>query len=77
MPISSHWPPQNELKFQLSEIRLLKTGGPIAPMRSNVLKALDETLADPALQKGEPFVLYFSGHGVGRPEGDFLVPAKA
>ncbi len=48
-----------------------------APTIANVQEALDNLLKDPLLQKGDLFLLYFSGHGIGLPSGDYLCPSDA
>ncbi len=45
-----------------------------APTVANIRKRLDETLANPQLDRGDLFVFYFSGHGAGGTSGDYLLP---
>lgn len=47
------------------------------PTVENVKKALDSQLADPRLNDGDLFIFYFSGHGIGTPRGDYLMPTDA
>lgn len=47
------------------------------PTVANIRKQLDETLGDPRLNKGDLFIFYFSGHGVGTAKGDYLCPTDA
>jgi len=67
----------NHLAFAPENIRLLADGGQseTAPSSANILGALDSLLSDKRLDKANLFVFYFSGHGVGTPKGDFLLPA--
>ena len=62
--------------FEPGAIRLLTENGTPAdePTAANILAALDQALADPRLDRGDLFVLYFSGHGIGKPTGDYLMP---
>lgn len=68
---------ESDLEFAPGEVRLLTTAGGAPPTRATVLSTLDEQLSDPSIQKGELFVIFFSGHGVGRKTGDYLVTAEA
>ncbi len=65
------------LAFSPENVRLLADGGQAetAPSSANILGALDSLLLDKRLDKANLFVFYFSGHGVGTPNGDFLLPA--
>ncbi len=65
------------LAFEPENIRLLADGGkpPEAPTSAHILASLDSLLADKRLDKANLFVFYFSGHGVGTPKGDFLLPS--
>lgn len=61
--------------FEPSTLRyLLDEPGQTPPTAANVLGALDMLVADKRLDRGDLFVFYFAGHGVGTPEGDFLLP---
>lgn len=62
------------LKFLSDEAGL---EGVVPPTIANVQAALDDLLKDPLLQKGDLFLLYFSGHGIGLPSGDYLCPSDA
>jgi len=64
----------DNLKFLSDEAGL---PNPVPPTIANVQNALDELLKDPLLQKGDLFLLYFSGHGIGLPSGDYLCPSDA
>ncbi len=44
------------------------------PTVANIRAKLDEKLANPQLDRGDLFVFYFSGHGAGGQQGDFLLP---
>lgn len=66
-----------KLGFELANIRLLADGGSTdqAPTSEHILGALDSLLSDKRLDKGNLFVFYFSGHGVGLPKSDYLLPS--
>ncbi|RYG84399.1 caspase family protein, partial [bacterium] len=49
-----------------------KAGRP--PTGANILGGLDRLLADRRLDRGDLFVFFFSGHGVGTASGDYLMP---
>ncbi len=68
-----------DLSFDKENIKLLADGGTPdqAPTSQHILASLDALLADKRLDKGNLFVFYFSGHGVGTPSGDYLLPADA
>jgi len=70
---------KSDLAFAPENVRLLADGGQsdVAPTSPNILAALDSLLSDKRLDKANLFVFYFSGHGVGTPKGDFLLPADA
>ena len=44
------------------------------PTSALILGELDRLLADQRLDRGDLFVFYFSGHGVGTGKGDYLMP---
>ena len=44
------------------------------PTSTNVLGELNRLLGDKRLDRGDLFVFYFSGHGVGTAKGDYLMP---
>ena len=52
-----------------------KPDGPVTS--TSIRDELNKLIADPSLNKGDLFLLYFSGHGVGTAKGDFLCPADA
>lgn len=68
---------EKDLDFDPANMRVLTDGGSAAeaPTSANVFKALDTLLADKRLDKSNLFVFYFSGHGMGTPEGDYLLPS--
>ncbi|MCO5298124.1 MAG: caspase family protein [Fimbriimonadaceae bacterium] len=67
---------EETFRFDASTIKyLLDEEGGTAPTAANVLGALDALVSDPRLDRGDLFVFYFAGHGVGTPEGDFLLPS--
>lgn len=47
------------------------------PTIENIKAALARQLADRRLNDGDLFIFYFSGHGIGTPNGDFLMPTDA
>lgn len=62
-------------RFDPSTVAVLADdGNGPAPTVANMRAKLDETLANPQLDKGDLFVFYFSGHGAGGGAGDFLLP---
>jgi len=62
-------------RFDPSTVAILADdGNGPAPTVANMRAKLDETLANPQLDKGDLFVFYFSGHGAGGAAGDFLLP---
>jgi hypothetical protein len=68
---------QSRLGFEPANIRLLTDGSTPqeAPTSAHILAALDSLLNDRRLDKANLFVFYFSGHGIGTPRGDFLLPS--
>jgi hypothetical protein len=70
---------RTDLGFGENEITLLSDADAKtkAPTSANIVSALDQLLADPALDSGDLFVFYFSGHGVGLNGGDYLAPTDA
>ena len=42
------------------------------PDSRTIIKALHSLLADPTLDKGDLFILFFSGHGMGKDESDYF-----
>lgn len=69
----------DRLQFEPSNVRLFADGGAVeeTPTSGRILAALDSLLTDKRLDKANLFVFYFSGHGVGTPKGDFLLPVDA
>lgn len=62
-------------RFDPASVAVLADDGEgAAPTVANMRAKLDETLANPQLDKGDLFVFYFSGHGAGGKTGDFLLP---
>lgn len=64
--------------FEPGTVRLLTDepgGGGVT--HENVSRELDGLLADPKLDRSDLFVFFFSGHGVGLPSGDYLLPINA
>jgi uncharacterized caspase-like protein len=69
----------DQLKFQPDAIKLITDDkdSTLKPNAATIKTALDEELADKRLDKGDLFIFYFSGHGIGTPKGDFLLPTDA
>lgn len=44
----------------------------LKPTSENILGSLKSLLSDPILDKGDLFILFFSGHGIGTSGGDYL-----
>ncbi len=42
------------------------------PNSATILKALDILLADPTISKGDLFIVFFSGHGMGKEDTDYF-----
>ncbi|HWA83957.1 MAG TPA: caspase family protein, partial [Fimbriimonadaceae bacterium] len=65
-----------DFTFRPEDVTLLidKDRPEAAPTAKNVLASLDRIFADKRLDKGDLFIFYFSGHGVGTKAGDFLCP---
>lgn len=67
-----------DFKFQPeSVLTLTDENEDTRPTVANIRASLDTVLKDPRLNKGDLFVFYFSGHGVGTPKGDYLCPTDA
>lgn len=66
-----------DLQFDPANVKLLADAGTPEekPTSAHIMSALDTLLADPRLDKANLFVFYFSGHGVGTPDGDLLLPS--
>jgi hypothetical protein len=45
---------------------------PAKPVAATILGELEQMLKDPILDRGDMFILYFSGHGMATPKGDYL-----
>ena len=61
-------------KFSPSSVTYISDApdSPIKPTSSEILGAIDKLLADPTLDKGDLFIFYFSGHGIGKSDTDYL-----
>lgn len=61
-------------RFKADSIKFLSDAedGALKPTSENILNSLQELLSDPILDKGDLFILYFSGHGMGTVSGDYL-----
>lgn len=68
-----------DYRFDPDRVTLLTDDSPnaIPPTTGNVRTALSRLLDNKSLDKGDLFILYFSGHGVGLPTGDYLAPTDA
>ncbi len=60
--------------FTKDSIRLITDSpdNPIKPVAQTILGELDNMLMDPILDKGDMFIMYFSGHGMATAKGDYL-----
>lgn len=47
------------------------------PTSEGIRTSLEKLLKDPTLNKGDLFILFFSGHGIGTASGDYLCPIDA
>lgn len=47
------------------------------PDAATIKAALDRQIGDKRLNKGDLFIFYFAGHGLGTPRGDLLLPTDA
>ncbi|MEK7864166.1 MAG: caspase family protein, partial [Chloroflexota bacterium] len=68
------------LGFEADAVKLLtdETADPLlTPTAGHVLGELEALLADQRGAATDLFVFYFSGHGIGLPEGDYLMPTDA
>lgn len=65
------------LGFDDDNIKVLTDGSTPeqTPTSEHILSSLDALLKNPRLDKGNLFIFYFSGHGVGTSKGDFLLPS--
>lgn len=69
-----------QLGFEEKHVRLLTDNAEdpeLTPTAGHLIGELEALLADPRRNASDLFVFYFSGHGVGLPEGDFLMPTDA
>ena len=69
-----------QLGFDEQHVRLLTDDGDdpeLTPTYGHLIGELEALLADPRRNASDLFVFYFSGHGIGLPEGDFLMPTDA
>jgi tetratricopeptide (TPR) repeat protein len=69
-----------QLGFEEKHVRLLTDDGDdpeLTPTAGHLIGELEHLLADPRRNASDLFVFYFSGHGIGLPEGDFLMPTDA
>lgn len=68
------------LGFEADAVKLLtdETADPyLTPTAGHILGELEALLADQRGAATDLFVFYFSGHGIGLPEGDYLMPTDA
>lgn len=64
--------------FNDKNVRTLIDDDPLrSPSAQATFRELDSLLSDRSLNQGDLFIFYFSGHGVGTPKGDYLVPNDA
>ena len=64
----------NGFKFTPNSIRFISDSPTCVekPNSATITKALNELLADPTLDKGDLFILFFSGHGMGKADTDYF-----
>lgn len=69
----------DEFTFKPEDVTLLvdKDQPDRAPTAANIAKSLDRIFKNPKLDRGDLFIFYFNGHGVGTKNGDFLCPTDA
>jgi Caspase domain len=69
---------KSELGFSNDSVSILADQtGYETPNAANVRKSLDTILSQSALDSGDLFIVYFSGHGIGLPTGDYWMPNDA
>ena len=69
---------KSELGFSNDSVSILADQtGYETPNAANVRKSLDTVLSQSALDSGDLFIVYFSGHGIGLPSGDYWMPNDA
>ncbi len=69
---------EQELSFSKDSIFVLADQtGYQTPDAKNVRATLDSILSRSALDSGDLFIVYFSGHGIGLPTGDYWMPNDA
>jgi hypothetical protein len=69
---------KSELGFSNDSVSILADQtGYETPNAANVRKSLDTILSQSALDSGDLFIVYFSGHGIGLPSGDYWMPNDA
>jgi tetratricopeptide (TPR) repeat protein len=62
--------------FKKEDVHLLSDdAGHVAPTKKNIEAKLTEILKSPDLEKGDQFIVFFSGHGVGLKDGDYWLPS--
>lgn len=62
--------------FSKDEIQTLSDEpGYTTPTKANIESKLTEILKSPDLEKGDQFIVFFSGHGVGLKDGDYWLPS--
>jgi hypothetical protein len=69
----------DQLKFKRDAIKLITDANdsPLKPDTATIRGAIQETLNDKRLDRGDLFIFYFAGHGIGTPSGDVLLPTDA
>lgn len=67
-----------DFRFQPDSVETLADGKDAKPPTAqHIRETLDRILNDTRFDKGDLFVFYFAGHGIGTPNGDFLAPTDA
>ncbi|MBS1707550.1 MAG: caspase family protein [Armatimonadetes bacterium] len=68
---------KNDLGFDPATVQRLTDVEAGKLSSRSILDALDKMVKDRRLDPGHLFVFYFSGHGIGTPQGDYLCPTDA
>lgn len=68
---------KNDLGFSPDTVHLLTDSSSNKLTSQGILDALDKMVKDRRLDPGHLFIFYFSGHGIGTPQGDYLCPTDA
>lgn len=69
----------DQYRFEPASVRLLTDDADplLTPTTGHILGEFLAAIADKKLDKADLFVFFFAGHGIGTPNGDFLLPTDA